>query len=154
MLLMKIKILILLFACHLAAPTATFAQTASQNARVLSVAIAKFKNDKGTAVVSLFKGEEGFPKFPDKAFKRMTVQIVNRQAAAAFTNLPPGEYAVSVYHDENGNKKLDTNFFGIPKEGVGSSNNAKGHFGPPKYTAAKFKFNGDNQTITINIVYL
>lgn len=73
---------------------------------------------------------------------------------AVFQNLPAGEYAVSVYHDENNNKKMDTNFFGIPKEGVGASNNARGHLGPPKYKDAKFLFNGKSQTIQIQIVYL
>jgi uncharacterized protein (DUF2141 family) len=31
----------------------------------------------------------------------------------------PGDYAISVFHDENSNGKLDRNFMGMPKEGVG-----------------------------------
>jgi uncharacterized protein (DUF2141 family) len=152
---MKIKILMIAIVCLQWASNALFGQqTTSPNGGVLSVMISNFKNDKGTAVVTLYNNSEGFPKSPEKALKKMTIRIVNRQAMAEFEGLPPGEYAVSVYHDENGNKKMDTNFFGIPKEGVGNSNNAKGHFGPPKYSDARFNFNGEKQTITIKIVYL
>ena len=47
--------------------------------------------------------------------------------------LPLGEYAISIFHDSNGNGELDTNFIGLPKEPVALSNNAKAKFGPPKY---------------------
>jgi uncharacterized protein (DUF2141 family) len=65
-----------------------------------------------------------------------------------------GTYAVYVFHDEDHNKKLKTNFFGMPKEGMGVSNNAKGHFGHPKYDDAKFNFNKPEQTISISLSYL
>jgi uncharacterized protein (DUF2141 family) len=48
---------------------------------------------------------------------------------------------------------MDTNLLGIPKEGVGASNDARGHFGPPKYEDAKFKLAG-NLTIKIIMTYL
>jgi len=38
-------------------------------------------------------------------------------------NLPAGEYAVVVLHDENLNKQLDRNWLGKPKEQWGMSNN-------------------------------
>ena len=41
-------------------------------------------------------------------------------------------------HDENRNGKLDTNFLGIPKEGVGASNNPKSRFGPPSFEESMF----------------
>lgn len=53
--------------------------------------------------------------------------------------LPPGEYALSIFHDSNDNGKLDANFIGIPKEPVALSNNARPKFGPPKYKDAVFE---------------
>lgn len=50
-----------------------------------------------------------------------------------------GAYAFVILHDENKNGKADTNWIGLPKEGVAVSNNAKGSFGPPDYEDAKFK---------------
>jgi uncharacterized protein (DUF2141 family) len=49
---------------------------------------------------------------------------------------------------------LATNFVGMPKEGVGASNNAKGHFGPPKFDAAAFRFAGGRQELKIKMTYL
>ena len=58
--------------------------------------------------------------------------------------LPPGEYAVSIFHDRNNNGELDTNFIGMPKEPIAMSNNARPKFGPPKYEDAVFSV-GDEQ---------
>ena len=52
--------------------------------------------------------------------------------------LAPGSYAVSVIHDENGNRRLDKNFVGIPTEGVGFSHNPRVTFGPPAFARASF----------------
>jgi uncharacterized protein (DUF2141 family) len=78
----------------------------------------------------------------------MSSAIAKNQAEITFQGIEKGEYAVSLYQDENGNGKLDTNFMGIPKEAYASSNNAKGFMGPPKYQEAKFIVD-KNQTITI-----
>jgi uncharacterized protein (DUF2141 family) len=49
------------------------------------------------------------------------------------------------------NGKLDTNFMGMPREGVGASN---GHFGPPKFDAAAFRFQSGRMDLKITVVYL
>ena len=81
-------------------------------------------------------------------------EISNNIAFIEFANLPFGEYSVSAYHDENANKELDTNWLGIPKEGTGASNNAKGKMGPPKYEDAKFDFIEGGQKIQFDMGYL
>jgi uncharacterized protein (DUF2141 family) len=120
----------------------------------LTVTLLKFRNDLGQTGVALYNKEEAFPKHPDKAVKIIYAPIRDQKAVVVFESLPPGEYAISVFHDENKNGKMDANFLGIPKEGVGASNNARGHLGPPSYKDAKFNFNGGVQSISINIVYL
>ena len=120
----------------------------------MTVTILNFKNDQGQVSVALYNKEEPFPKSPDKAVKIITALIRDKKSVVVFESLPPGEYAISVFHDENKNGKMDSNFFGIPKEGVGASNDARGHFGPPRYKDAKFNFAGNAQSITINMVYL
>jgi uncharacterized protein (DUF2141 family) len=42
----------------------------------------------------------------------------------------------------------------MPKEGVGTSNNAKGRMGPPKYRDAKFTIPAEGVVQQIKIVYL
>jgi uncharacterized protein len=56
--------------------------------------------------------------------------IANKQSLIIINNITSGKYTISYFHDENNNKELDSKF-GIPKEGYGFSNNAKGKFGPP-----------------------
>ena len=68
-------------------------------------------------------------------------------------NLPAGRYAAQVFHDENRNRKVDRALFGVPKEGVGFSNDARISFGPPKWADAVFGFNGDAQSIGLKTRY-
>ena len=132
---------------------ALFMRTMLSNG-TLTVTILNFRNNLGQAGVALYNKEEAFPKSPDKAVKIVYAPIRDKKAVVVFESLPPGEYAISVFHDENKNGKMDSNFFGIPKEGVGASNDARGHLGPPHYKDAKFNFNGSIQSMSINLVYL
>lgn len=108
-------------------------------------------NSNGKVYTSIYLSKEGYPTDPSKAFKRTVTTIVDNKCSVLFDNIPKGVYAIACYHDENDNKKLDTYFIGIPTEGTGASNNAKGFFGPPKFNDAEFNVSADtNLTITIN----
>ena len=120
----------------------------------LTVTIFNFRNNQGQVSVALSNREDAFPKYPEKAVKIVLAPISNKKSIVIFKSLPPGVYAISVFHDENKNGKMDSNFFGIPKEGVGASNDVKGHLGPPHYKDAKFNFTGNAQFVIINLVYL
>ncbi|WP_299667971.1 DUF2141 domain-containing protein [uncultured Polaribacter sp.] len=113
----------------------------------LTVHISGLASDRGTLMVGIYNKKENFLK---KQFKGDVVHISDKKSVVVFKDLPKGEYAVSFVHDENNNKKMDTNFFGIPKEAYGCSNNAKGFMGPPKYEDAKFQL-AENKTINIKI---
>lgn len=67
--------------------------------------------------------------------------------------LPPGRYAVQLFHDENGNGKVDRALFGIPKEGVGFSNDAPIRLGPPKFAAAAIDVAPGTRTIAVRMRY-
>lgn len=67
--------------------------------------------------------------------------------------LPPGRYAAQVYYDENGNRKIDRALFGIPREGVGFSNDARIRFAPPKWEEAVFAYDGQPRTIQLKLRY-
>jgi uncharacterized protein (DUF2141 family) len=105
------------------------------------------KSDKGSLFVAIYDTKNSFLK---KRFKGDITKIVDNKATIVLKDIPPGEYAVSAFHDVNNNKKMDTNFFGIPKEPIGISNNATGFMGPPKYNDAKFTVN-KNITLAITI---
>jgi len=120
----------------------TFTAMVSAQKVNLEVAMTGFENNDGKVHVGLYKSEETFLK---KSYKRIVSKINSKTATATFENLEPGEYAVSVYQDENSNGKMDSNFVGIPKEAYGTSNGAKGFMGPPKYKDAKFVLTADKR---------
>ena len=116
----------------------------------LTVLIDGFNSDKGTARIALCNSIEGY-KSDDKAFRREAVRISDRKAEWAFRDLPFGEYVIKVFHDENGNHKLDRNLFGAPTEAYGFSNNARAALGPPDYKKAMFQFGKTGMTIRITV---
>ncbi|WP_157609253.1 DUF2141 domain-containing protein [Psychroflexus torquis] len=108
------------------------------------------KNAKGNAgkiFLGLYNTEADFLK---KRFKGIKSEIENKSCSVTFENIPAGIYAVSIFHDENDNGKMDSNFMGIPKEDYGCSNDASGFMGPPKWNDAKFELK-ENKVITITL---
>jgi uncharacterized protein (DUF2141 family) len=121
---------------------------------LIHVEIGGLRNDKGQVLCAIYSSADGFPKQGDKALAHAKSSISAGQAVCEFPGLKAGTYAISAFHDENSNGKLDTNFMGIPREGVGASNNAKGHFGPPRFDAAAFRFSGSRLELKITVNYL
>ena len=79
-----------------------------------------------------------------------TIEMVEPGSVTYVYELPPGTYAVGIFHDVNLNNKMDNNFFGVPKEQYGFSNNARAFLGPPAFEAAAFELNGATiQTINL-----
>ena len=108
----------------------------------------------GDVKCALFNSAEGFPADSSKAIKTTSGPIHDGTAECVFDRVAAGEYGISVYHDENFNGKLDRNFVGMPKEGVGASNDATTTFGPPPFDHARFTYSGGVKAVTIHIRYL
>jgi len=83
----------------------------------------------------------------------MIIKIRKSQARCDFEDIPPGNYAMAVVHDENMNGKLDANWVGIPTEGYGFSNNAKALLGAPSFSAASFRYEGQSINMTMRLNY-
>ena len=132
----------------------SFPQDEPTHGNAIHVEVVGLRNNDGQVSCALYKSADGFPKVKEKAMAHVLAPISERKAACDFPGIAPGTYAVSVFHDENSNGKLDTNFLGIPREGVGASNDAKGHRGPPKFGAAAFHFPGGRFNLKITINYL
>jgi len=122
------------------------AQTAS-----LEVNVNNIKSQKGSIRVGLFNSEKDFMK---NAVEGKVVKASANEVTVIFENLQPGDYALSVIHDENENGKLDSNVFGIPKEGFAFGNNAMGPFGPPSYEEAKITIRDQVVRQVIKLKYM
>lgn len=119
-----------------------------------SVKISGLKSNKGKCILYLYKDKKGFLTDPNNSISTLTVFVKEGKAEGTFKGISSGGYAVSVVHDENGNGKLDTNFLGIPKEGIGTSNNPKSSFGAPSFEDARFNISTESKSINITIKYL
>ena len=111
-------------------------------------------SNQAVAVFSMILGLSGILRAQEKSPPKNLIHVEISNLRNDKGQVKPGTYAVSTFHDENSNGKLDTNLLGIPTEGVGASNNAKGHFGPPKFDDAKFRFEGGRLDLKIAIDYL
>jgi uncharacterized protein (DUF2141 family) len=126
----------------------------SPNSVTLTVHIVNARNANGMVRVALFQSAEGFPANASEALRTQPAEI-DRQtliAQAVFTAIPQGTYAVTVFHDENGNGKLDKNMVGIPKEGYGASNNPAKKMRAPTFDEAKLSLASD-QSVEIKLLY-
>ncbi len=128
--------------------------TAPPDNGTLIVQVYNLRSPQGTVRLSLFRSAEGFPGDASKVFRQAAGKIENGVCTLVLGDLPPGEYAISLLHDENNNLKMDTRLMGIPKEGYGASNDAKVTFGPPKYEDARFVLKGNPETVRIRMRYL
>ena len=118
----------------------------------LKITIVGLKSGVGDVGLTLFNknNEKYFPLHPEKAliedYKHLNG---SHEIEFVYLNLPPGEYAALAYHDEDQNKKINTNFLGLPSEGYGASQNAPSSFGPPSFKDAKFNLPDSNSEIAI-----
>jgi len=117
----------------------------------LNLSIQNINKANGNIMVAIFKGEENFLKDDKAVASKIALVEKIGELDLTFTNLPYGEYSVAVYHDVNGNQKLDTNLFGVPTEPYGFSNNARSKWGAPKYKVARFQLNQLEQSMVINV---
>jgi uncharacterized protein (DUF2141 family) len=120
----------------------------------VTVDVVGLQSDRGRVLAALFRSAPGFPSQVAKAFARKVAAIADKRVRLVFDDVPPGELAIALFHDENANSSLDTNLFGMPKEGWGTSRDAAAHFGPPAYAAARLTLSaGERKRIVVHIKY-
>ena len=118
----------------------------------LVVHIDGFRNQKGDAGLSIFNSPDGWPEDNDKAFTHGPHPFSGTRTTITL-QVPPGRYALAALHDENSNHKLDRNFFGIPKEGFGFSNNPHVLLTAPSFNTAAMQVTCPTTETTIHLIY-
>lgn len=130
--------------------TTTAFASAANYTNDLTVVLPNIKSNSGKIQIGLFNKAENFPK-ANKHFKTITLNA-KRDLRYTFKDLPTGDYALAIMHDENGNGKCDMNMLGIPKEGYDFSNNIKPKLSAPSFSQVKINLK-QNKTISINLIY-
>jgi uncharacterized protein (DUF2141 family) len=123
----------------------------------LTITVSGLRSDRGQVLLCIFSADSSDKaEFPDcakgRAARSAKAAILGGKVVMTFSGLKDGVYAVAIIHDENGNGQLDTNFLGIPAEGVGVSTNPR-VFGKPHFEQGQFNIKG-NTAITIDTKYI
>ena len=103
----------------------------------LDITVKGVRDDQGMVRAGIYNSAETFPK-EGKAMARTATPAKAGSVALQFTDLPPGKYAVILYHDENNDGQMDKRFGMIPIEGYGLSNNIKAS-GKPSFDQCAFE---------------
>lgn len=119
----------------------------------ISFTIQGCRSKNGTLYVMLQDSPQGFPGSMDRVVAGAQVPARVGEVTLVLAGVRPGRYAISYFHDENNNQHLDSNVFGIPQEGYGFSNNARGFMGPPSFVDAAFNYDGGILELRAKIEY-
>ncbi|MBN8750677.1 Uncharacterised protein [Xylophilus ampelinus] len=118
---------------------------AASHAADLTVEVSGAKSTQGTVSAALYTSADTWLKEPQK-LQGARAPAAQPVTVLVFKNLPPGRYALSAFHDENGNEKVDTNVVGMPTERTGFSRDARGRMGPAAFDDAVIDVQGDTTT--------
>lgn len=133
-----IAILFSLFLCQIA-----FAQTETGN---ITVSVENLSSEEGKVYFALFNEDNFLKKAP---IQGEVSEIKEGVAQITFSEVPSGTYAITAYHDKNGNQQMDFESNGMPKENYGVSNNQMNLYGPPLWEDAKFEFDGSEKNLKL-----
>ena len=121
----------------------------SQNS--VTIDLQNIKGSKGMMQIAVFNKASSFPKAGGE-YKLLQYKVSEGAKKFVINDLPDGDYAIAIHHDENSDGKMNTNMIGIPKEGYGFSKNFKPKFSAPKFSDCSVRIASD-QKMTVNLIY-
>jgi uncharacterized protein (DUF2141 family) len=126
------------------------AQMADAAAADLVLRVVGLRSDRGAVHYAVYDSPAHFPSYEGRVAKGKA-DPQGDLAVVRIRGLPPGTYAVAVFHDENGNDSFDQGLFGIPLEDYGFSNDARGFFSAPSFESAAFRVQDPVTEIVIDL---
>lgn len=108
----------------------------------LEIKVSGLCSNKGMLHVALYDNETNFLS-TTHYFQKKVHKVKNNFETVIFENLIMGNYAVSIFHDENLDQKCNRNFFGIPTECYGFSVNYRPKLRAPIFSDCVFQLVGD-----------
>ena len=129
---------------------AGFAAPAFGEDASLTVAVTEIKEVQGAIMMAVFNAEDAY-EGGGPSIKAARIEVDAEEVSVTFEDLPPGRYAIKLYHDANSNGELDTNMMGLPKEPYGFSGKG-GRMGPPPFEKAAFDVvAGEDNAVTVRL---
>lgn len=121
--------------------------TQSETEASLTIKITHAKSDEGLIRLLVFDQEVGFPEHVQSAIASYSLPIQHKESKVVIGDIPAGEYAVSVFHDEDKNGELEKHLLGFPSERYGFSNNPKIIFAAPTFENCSFQLKADQNKL-------
>lgn len=136
---------------HLAKPLIALGLLAAGAAQALTltVEITDASSTQGSVNAAIYASDSSWLKVSD-ATQILKTGSAGDRTVLVFANLSPGRYAITAFHDENGNGSLDRNVVGVPLERFGFTRDARGTMGPPGFADAAVDLQ-DDTTLRITL---
>lgn len=144
------------------APTLAQETVATNTSGTLTVTFTKLRSSKGVLRVTLFDALQEGKGFPGDTKKSREAKVIElskvvpdgaKETTVTFDGLSQGTYAVAAFHDENNNNKMDTHWYGKPKEGSAASNDPRPKMRAPRWSEAKFEVPENGKDISVAMWY-
>ena len=131
----------------LGAALSSGATAGAQEPAPITLTVTGIDQTRGDIVVALFTSET----WAARPVAFASVSAGASEVSVELSAPAPGQYAIRLYHDVDGDGELDTNLLGIPSEPYGFSNNAPARFGPPSIEDAVFEVPAAGVSHTISL---
>ena len=133
-----------------AAALLSFFNPSQAAAADLTITVDNLRSNQGQVLLCVFSAESSDREaFPDcvkgRPVRQSKSAVADGKVVVSYKGLKDGDY-------ENGNNELDTNFLGIPTEGIGISTNPR-LMGKPHFNEAQFEIKG-KAAITVSAKYI
>ncbi|MEM7761839.1 MAG: DUF2141 domain-containing protein [Cyanobacteria bacterium P01_A01_bin.40] len=125
----------------------------SSTSSLIKVEIEGLQEAEGQICYSLFDKDEGFPDSKDNILRAECLSIKEQLPVLTIDNLHRGTYALALFHDVNQDEELNRNFFGIPQEGFGFSQNPEITTSPPSFGESAISVVGTETTLQVQLRY-
>lgn len=125
------------------------AQSPTSEKAVLTVDITGISTSSGQILIAVFNSQTSYEK--DDPISARVITAQPRRLLEIFAQLPLGDYAVKVLHDENSDERMNLSLFGAPTEAYGFSQNARNTFRQPRWDEAKFTLTAKGYTAAIRV---
>jgi uncharacterized protein (DUF2141 family) len=114
----------------------------------LELKVENVKVPGGDLRVAVYGSPADFRKTAVKAVK---VAAAGDPVSIRIAGLTAGDYAIAIFHDRNGNEKLDSNLMGIPTEPYGFSGSTRNLMGPATWEQARFGVPPEGAAVTVRL---
>ncbi len=119
----------------LAAVTLLALPVLSQDQPTATIVVRGLRNDRGAVCGGIYSDRNVWTRVGGEV-ATCRAPIVHGTARCVIRAPSAGTYAFAFVHDEDGDARMDTDVFGMPQEGYGFANDARGTLGAPSFESA------------------